>query len=84
MATLCESIVRFQLLLIRISQRKHLNNVTCIFVAFFFSIQTVAGSGYYGIESPLRYMRNLKTRHFFELLSAACWLSRANGSQNSF
>ncbi len=31
MATLCESIVCFQLLLIRISQ-KHLNNVTCIFV----------------------------------------------------
>ncbi len=50
MATLCESIVRFQLLLIRISQRKHLNSVTCIFVAFFFlSIQTVAGSGNYGI-----------------------------------
>ncbi len=54
MATLCESIVRSQLLL-RISQRKHLNNVTCIFVAFFPSIQTVAG-GYYGIESPLGYM----------------------------
>ncbi len=76
--------MRFQLLLIRISQRKHLNNVTCIFVAFFFfSIQTVAASGYYGIESPLWYMRNLKTRRFFELLSAVCWLSRANGSQNA-
>ncbi len=52
-------------LLLRI-QRKHLNNVTCIFVAFFpLQIQTVAGRGYYGIESPLRYMRNLKTRLFF-------------------
>ncbi len=48
--------MRLQLLL-RISQRKHLNNVTSLFffiVVFFllfFSIQTVAGSGYYGIES---------------------------------
>ena len=32
-----------------------------VFVAFFFSILTVAGSGYYGIESPLLYTRNLSS-----------------------
>ncbi len=53
-------------------------------LCFFFSIQTVVGSGYYGIESSFLYMCNLKTRHCLELLSAACWLSRASGSQNSF
>ncbi len=59
--------------------------VFCLFVFCFFPIQTVVGSGYHGIESPLPYMHNLKTRRFFfELLSAACWLSRATGSQNGF
>ncbi len=37
-------------------------------MCFFFSIQTVAGSGYYGIEFPLRYMRNLKTRRLVPLV----------------
>ncbi len=35
--------------------------------------------------NPLfRIMRNLKTHRFFELLRAACWLSRATGGQNGF
>ncbi len=33
-------------------------------VLFCFSIQTVAGSGYYDIETPLPYIRNLKTWSF--------------------
>ncbi len=35
-----------------------------VFVAFFFSILAVAGSGYYGIESPLPYTRNLNLTFF--------------------
>ncbi len=35
-----------------------------------FSIQTVEGSGYYVIESPLPYiMRNLTTQHYFSSLN---------------
>ncbi len=47
--------------------KKFLNNVTD-FVAFF-SIQTVEGSGYYGIDTPLPYMRNLTTRLYFSSLN---------------
>ncbi len=35
----------------------------CVTVVF--PIQTVAASGYNGIEIPLRIKRNLKTRHYF-------------------
>ncbi len=55
-----------------------------VVVVVVFSIQTVVGSGYYGIEPPFPYMHNLKTSRFLELLSAACWLSRATGSLNGF
>ncbi len=30
--------------------------MTCFFVAFFNFIQTITGSDYYGIESPLPYI----------------------------
>ncbi len=70
---LCESIVRYNYY-----YEYHKENVTRFIL--FFSIRTVAGSGYYGIESPFPYMRNF----FFGLLSAASWLSRATDSQNDF
>ncbi len=35
------------------------------FLLLFFSIQTVGRSGYYGIESPLPYIHNLKLGTFF-------------------
>ncbi len=49
--------------------KKPLSNVTCcFFVAFFFPIQTVVGSGYYGIESPLPY-NMIKKLDLFSSLS---------------
>ncbi len=47
-----------------------------VFVAFFFSILTVAGSGYYGIESPLPYTCNLKLDFFFSSLSVEVKINR--------
>ncbi len=44
----------------KISQRKSLKNVTCFFV----SIETVSGSGYYGIECLYRIIHDLKTPLF--------------------
>ncbi len=43
---------------------------------FVFKSQKVAATGYYDIED------SLPDCFFLELLSAACWLSRATGSQN--
>ncbi len=53
-----------------ITKKKFIKNVTFFFVASFFSIQTVAGSGYYGIECLYHIIiRNLKARLFFSSLS---------------
>ncbi len=49
---------------------------------FLLSIQTVADSGYYGIDYPLPCMCNFKTLLPLEL--SKCCLSRATGSQNGF
>ncbi len=58
----------------RVSQRKCLNNVYSQFLSqpsfthqmyVVFSFQTVAASGYYGIEISLLYKRNLKTQTLF-------------------
>ena len=48
-----------------------------VFVVFFVfvSILTVAGSGYYGIESPLPYTRNLNLT-FFSSLSVEVKINR--------
>ena len=42
--------------------------MTCFFVAFFIFIQTVAGSGYYGIEYFTAYTQ-FKNSTFFSSLS---------------
>ncbi len=53
--------------------KKTLKQCDLFFVAFFFlfffSIQTVAGCSYYGFESPLPYIRNSKSRFFFNSMS---------------
>ncbi len=67
-----------------LAKENHKENNVYFLLLWLFSIETVVGSGYYGIESPFLYMRNLKTHRFLELLSAACWSTRATGSQNGF
>ncbi len=56
---LCEGIVHYNYYLAKEYHKEMFKkNVTCFFIAFFFPIQTVAGSGYYGTD-PLYRIRLL-------------------------
>ncbi len=60
---LCESIERYSYYLAKECHKENFL-ITGLFFVAYYSIQTVAGSGHYGIESPLPYIRNFKTRLF--------------------